>query len=143
MYVANTTYAYHYMASGLDGFMNDPANKFGGTSGTDPDYFKITASGYDQFGVLTGSLDYYLADFRFANSAQDFIRTDWGWFDLSGLGALAREVRFTVDSSDAFAPSYFALDYAVVVPEPSRALLLVLGLTAVLRVRRREIPRSR
>lgn len=138
MYVANSTYAYQYMLGGLDGFYDDPANKFGGLSGTDADYLRLTATGYDSSNSLLGTVDYYLADFRSSNSANDYIRTGWNWLDLSSLGTSASKVTFTVTSSDPFAPAYFAADNFLVAPEPSRALLLLLGGLALANRRRRS-----
>ena len=137
LYVANTTYAYLYMLSGLDGFLDNPANKFGGLAGTDPDFLRITATGYDPGNFITGSVDFYLADLRSSDSGQDFIRTGWNWWDLSALGTNANKVTFTMTSSDPFAPTYFAADYFQVAPEPSRALLGMIGLAGLLARRRR------
>lgn len=137
-YAANTAYAYHYMLSGLDGFADNPANKFGGTSGNDADYLRIVIKGYDSGNALTGSVDYYLADLRFVDNAFDFIRTGWSWVDLSVLGTNAQKVEFTIESSDPFAPSYFAGDSFAVAPEPSRALLALGGMLLVSLRRRRR-----
>ena len=131
-YAANTTYAYQYMLSGLDGFLDNPANKFGGLSGNDPDYMRLTINGYDSGNVLTGTVDYYLADLRFADSGLDFIRTGWNWVDLSALGSSAQKATFALSSSDAFAPSYFAGDYFTTAPEPSRMMLSLMGATVML-----------
>jgi len=138
LYVANTTYAYLYMLSGLDGFMDNPANKFGGLAGTDPDFLKLTATGYDPGNFITGSVDFYLADFRSSDSGQDFIRQGWSWMDLSALGSNANKVTFTMTSSDPFAPTYFAADFFQVAPEPSRGLLVMLGITAAFQRRSRR-----
>lgn len=138
-FVSNTTYAYLYMLSGLDGFMDNAANKFGGLSGTDPDFLRLTATGYDPGNFITGTVDYYLADFRFSDSGQDFIRDGWSWVDLSSLGTNASKVTFTLTSSDAFAPTYFAADHFQVAPEPSRALLGLIGLAGLLSRRSRHL----
>jgi len=49
------------MKNGTAGF----AKKFGGTSGNDQDWFKMTAIGYNAAGDSVKSVDFYLADYRF------------------------------------------------------------------------------
>ena len=71
------------------------------------------------------------------NPAEDFIRTGWSWLDLSSLGTSAQKVTFSLTSSDAFAPTYFAADNLNVAPEPSRMLLLLGGLLTLLNRRSR------
>ena len=128
--VTNTTYAWDAMLNG-DGF----AKQFGGMSGDDPDFLLLTVTGYDALGAATGTVDFYLADYRFADNTQDYILTDWTQVDLSGLGTV-KSLDFAIDGSDAEfgflnTPAYFALDDLVVVPEPGSGLLLALGLGAL------------
>lgn len=135
----NTTYAALSMRDG-DAF----AKKFGGASGDDPDYFQLIIHGLDGVGAVIGTVEFYLADFRFADTSQDYIVGDWRYVDLSSLGTV-RGLDFSLASSDtAFGflntPSYFALDDLVVVPEPSSGALLALGLAELAR-RRRRTPR--
>lgn len=129
---ANTTYAALSMRDG-DGF----GKKFGGASGNDADWFKLTISGIDAFGQTVSSLDVYLADFRFDDAARDYILDDWSFVDLSGLGVVSG-LRFALSSSDngAFGmntPAYFALDNLSVaaVPEPATSWALLAGLAAL------------
>ncbi|MGH0030681.1 MAG: DUF4465 domain-containing protein [Myxococcota bacterium] len=134
--VTNTTYAWDSMTNG-DGF----AKQFGGPTGDDPDWLLLTVTGYDGLGASTGSVGFYLADYRFADDALDYIVTDWTTLDLSGLGAV-KSLDFAIDGSDAAfgfvnTPTYFALDDLVVVPEPGTGLLLGLGLAGLALRRRR------
>ncbi|NMC21738.1 MAG: DUF4465 domain-containing protein [Thermogutta sp.] len=147
--ITNTTYPYLSMRDG-DSF----AKKFGGTSGDDPDWFKLTILGKDLAGNLIAPVEFYLADFRFSDNAQDYILNTWATVDLSPI-ASAGILEFALDSSDVGqwgmnTPAYFALDNIVfqtaggggqVVPEPGSAVLLLGGIFAggyLYRKRRRK-----
>jgi len=79
-YITNSAYTYYSMLNG-DNF----AKKFGGTSGNDPDYFKIIITRKATNNNPAKSMDFYLADYRFNNNEQDYIIKDWVWVDLSPL----------------------------------------------------------
>ncbi|MBK7950143.1 MAG: DUF4465 domain-containing protein [Deltaproteobacteria bacterium] len=128
----NTTYAALAMRDG-DFF----SKRFGGPTGTDPDYFRLVIEGFDDQGGSTGTASLLLADFRSADSAADYILDEWVFLDLSGLGAV-RALRFGFESSDVGAfgintPTYFAIDELSTIPEPGVALLLGLGLGVLAR----------
>lgn len=132
-YFTNTTYAALSMLDG-DAF----SKKFGGATGSDPDWFLLTIEGFDATDALTGSVEFYLADYRHNNSNFDFILDEWLWVDLTGLGDV-KELGFTLTSSDVGefgmnTPAYFAMDGLVVVPEPGTASLFVIGLLGLARV---------
>ena len=90
-------------------------------------------------------MDFYLADFRFADNALDYVVDSWTWVDLSSLGVVS-SLSFSLASSDVGqfgmnTPAYFAMDNLAVaaVPEPSQAAMLLGGLALVgLAVRRRS-----
>jgi hypothetical protein len=138
----NTTYAATSMRDG-DGF----AKRFGGATGSDPDFLRLTIIGLDGGGAATGSVDFLLADYRFADTAMDYIVSDWTYVDLSSLGPVAA-LGFSLASTDngAFGmntPAYFAMDDLAVavtaVPEPAAAWLLAGGLGVVgIALRRRR-----
>jgi hypothetical protein len=140
MYVTNTTYAALSMRDG-DGF----AKKFGGTTGDDPDWFKLSVEGITAAGTFTSAIDFYLADFRFANNSDDYIVTDWEWLNLSGLGDVVG-LQFSLTSSDGSdygmnTPSYFAMDDlngAPPVPIPGAVWLLGSGLLGLVGIRRKQ-----
>ncbi|CAN5124997.1 hypothetical protein BH11PLA2_BH11PLA2_14190 [soil metagenome] len=126
MMITNTTYAALSMLNG-DSF----AKKFGGVSGNDPDFLLLTITGYNSAGAVTGSIPFYLADYRFADNTQDYILRDWTLVNLSALPAGTVDVKFTMTSSDPDGfggyntPLYFAVDSIVVVPEPAGGLLIL------------------
>jgi len=134
--VTNTTYAYYDMLNG-----SQYSKQFGGADGTDPDWFLLTITGKGAGGVVTGTVECYLADFRFADSADDFLLDAWTPVDLAALGEVT-SIQFTLSSSDTGAwgmntPAYFALDTLTVAPEPASLALAAAG-AAALALRRRR-----
>lgn len=114
-YVTNTTYAYKSMLLG-DAF----AKKFGGASGNDSDFFKMTIKGYSGGNLKTDSVEFYLANFTFTNNAQDYIVNTWQWVNTISLGEVDSLV-FQLFSSDngSFGmntPGFFALDNVTASP---------------------------
>jgi hypothetical protein len=108
MYVTNTMYNMHSMTYG-DAF----SKKFGGESGDDPDWFLLIIRGYNQ-GEFTDSVNFYLADYRFADNKFDYIINYWAYVDLSPLGSVD-SLTFSLRSSDVGdfgmnTPAYFCID---------------------------------
>lgn len=100
VYLTNTTYAHNSMRDG-DGF----AKKFGGTSGDEPDFFKLTIQPYSQGQLFPDSVEFYLADYRFEDNELDYIVNEWTWVDLSSLNAnvplgAVDSLLFTLSSTD-------------------------------------------
>ncbi len=131
LYVNNTTYTALALRDGNDGGFGG-VKAFGGPGGDDPDTYKLSIAGYDAGGGPLGTVDFYLADYRFADPAQDYVVTDWTFVDLSGLGPDVKRLDFTLETTDvgtwgANTPKYFALDDLVVVPEPAAAGLVAVG----------------
>lgn len=109
VFVTNTTYAYNSMKLG-DGF----AKQFGGTSGNDPDYFKLVIRNYVDGSLSNDSVYVFLADYRDSDNTQDYILRDWVYVSLDAFEA-SDSLLFTLSSSDAGTfgmntPAYFALD---------------------------------
>ncbi len=124
-YFTNTTYAALAMRDG-DAF----AKQFGGPGGDDPDWFILTITGKDSSGSVTGSVDFKLADYTFADNALDYIVDSWEYVDLGSLG-IVKSLEMTLASSDTSGgymntPGYFAMDN-LVVPEPGTLALLAMG----------------
>ena len=111
-YVTNSTYGYLTMLNG-----GGPAKKFGGTTGTDRDWFAMAVYGYKDGVKIADSVLFYMADYRFANSAQDYIVKNWRWVDLTSLGKVD-SLEFNMFSSDTGTyginnPTYFCMDNLV------------------------------
>jgi hypothetical protein len=111
-YITNSTYAYLTLKNG-----GGPAKKFGGVSGTDPDWFALSVYGYKDGIKKSDSVLFYLADYRFASTSQDYIVKDWRWVSLTSLGMLD-SLEFKMFSSDTGAfginnPTYFCMDNLV------------------------------
>jgi hypothetical protein len=112
LYVTNNNYAYYSMLNG-DAF----AKKFGGEDGNDPDWFLLTITGKDACDVTTGTVEFYLADFRFENNGEDYIVDSWEYVELGSLGFVTK-LEFSLSSSDAGpwgmnTPAYFVIDTIV------------------------------
>ena len=105
----NTTWAGISMQKG-DTF----AKSFGGLTGGDPDFFRLSVYGSQEGVPLADSVDLMLADFRSENNEDDFILDEWRQLDLAPL-ADADRLYFNLESSDVGdfgmnTPSYFAID---------------------------------
>jgi len=112
LYVTNCNYAYDDMLGG-----SPFSKKFGGQEGDDEDWFKLTITGLDEAGQVTGEVEFYLADLRFADNSLDYILETWAFVDLTSLG-IVRTLQFHLDSSDQGlfgmnTPGYFCLDTIV------------------------------
>jgi len=98
--LTNSTYAYKDMKNG-----SQFGKKF-----TTGDWFKVIITGYINKSV-TGTVEYYLADFR---NGKSFMLKTWEKVDLSSLGSVDK-VTFTFDSTDKSGgwlntPSYVCID---------------------------------
>lgn len=109
-YINNTTYVALEIRDGGYG------KKFGGASGDDPDWFLLTVYGVDTNGNKIGTNEFYLADYRFTNNANDYIVSDWTWLSLTNLGDQVKALTFDYSSTDndplygMNTPAYFAMD---------------------------------
>jgi hypothetical protein len=115
--VTNSTYAALSMRDG------DLAKKFGGPTGNDPDWFKLSITGYLGGTPVYDTVNFYLADYRFPDNTSDYIVNDWQWVDLTSLGNLD-SLRFILSSSDTGAfgmntPAFFCIDNFTTADSPA------------------------
>ncbi len=109
-FITNSTYAYFDMVEG-----SQFSKKFGGTSGNDPDYFRVLINAWKPGGLPADtSLMVYLADFRDVDNSKDFILDSWKWVDLRPFGVVD-SFSYIIQSSDTGAfgintPLYFCID---------------------------------
>lgn len=106
-YLTNSTYAYNSMKLG-DLF----GKKFGGKTGTDPDYFFVRIK-YYWMGNQKDSQDIYLADFRSSDPSKDYILKDWVRAEIPTF--MADSFTFNLFSSDTGVngmntPGFFVID---------------------------------
>ena len=107
--VANDTYPALSMKDG-DAF----SKKFGGDSGDDPDWFKLTINAINNAGSKIGTAEIMLADYTSADNTKDYISNVWNELDLSSFGEI-KSLIFSLSSSDngdygMNTPAYFCLD---------------------------------
>ena len=109
VYVTNSTYAYLSMKNG-----DDFSKKFGGETGNDPDWLKLTVEGFDSSFKSTGKVEFRLADFTSDDNSKDYLVDTWEWLDLKPLGRISK-LEFSLSSTDngdwgMNTPGYFCLD---------------------------------
>ncbi|MCX7953910.1 MAG: DUF4465 domain-containing protein [Bacteroidales bacterium] len=120
--VTNTTYTALTIKNG--DFFCKP---FGGVTGNDPDWFKLIIEGF--FDTLkTGEIEFYLADYRFANNDSDYIVKEWQNIDLTSLGTITK-LKFKLASSDTGqygmnTPAYFCFDNIQFIPKNNNIKLI-------------------
>ncbi len=107
-WLTNSTYSALTIKNG-DSF----SKKFGGVSGDDPDWFRLDIIGYNGT-MVTDTIHFYLADYRFANSSQDYIIKEWTEVNLALLGQVTK-IDFVLASSDngdygMNTPAFFCFD---------------------------------
>ncbi len=116
--ITNTTFAALSMRDGDEigkqfGSIYNAQGSIDGTNGED--YFRVWIYASDATSSLTDSLVFYLADYRFQDSTQDYILDAWETIDLTGFGFQVAHVNFKFESSDKSGaylntPTYFAID---------------------------------
>ena len=105
MYVTNAAYALNIILNG---------DAYGSTPFATGDYFKMIITGFDIEENVTGTVDFYLADYRSENEADHYALDTWKWCDLSSLGAVSM-LHITFETSQnnkygALTPLYVCID---------------------------------
>lgn len=107
LYINNSTYAYLSMKNG-----DAVAKKFGGSTGNDPDFFLLEIEAYRN-GQVSQTKELYLADYRFANNANDYIQKEWQMLDFEGIEADSLLFKLSSSDNGSFGmntPAYFCID---------------------------------
>lgn len=118
LYITNSTYTYWSMKEG-----DDFAKKFGGPTGNDPDFYSASFKAYrNGFLMNNDSVEFFLADYRAQDPADDYILFEWEWVDLTPLGDVD-SLQITIYSSDTGnfgvnTPAYFCLDNVTTAGDP-------------------------
>lgn len=112
LFVTNNTYAALSMKNG-DAF----AKKFGGSTGNDNDWFKLTIKAYKNGTIKNDSVEFYLSDYRFTDNKKDYIIKNWTYVSLETLGSID-SLGFILSGSDAGefglnTPAYFCIDNVI------------------------------
>ncbi|MES2515153.1 MAG: DUF4465 domain-containing protein [Bacteroidota bacterium] len=118
-YITNTTYVWKTIKNG-DSF----SRKFGDTTGTGsgtsiaqgayPDWFKVLVRGYRNGALLTDSIEFFLADYRFASNSNDYVLNNWQFVNCIALGQVD-SINVELKSSDVGSfgmntPAFFSMD---------------------------------
>ncbi len=120
--ITNTTYTAISMRDGdmfgkQFGSPNDANGMPDGTNGED--FLKVWIFGESYDGSQLDSIEFFLADYRFVDSTQDYILDTWVNIDLAGFSFPVARLNFEFESSDVISgggywtPFYFALDNLV------------------------------
>ena len=116
--ITNTTYAAISMRDG-DAYakkFGESVNAAGDDDGTNgEDFLKVWIIAEDLAGNEKDSVEFFLADYRFADNTQDYIIDAWTSVDLTGFNFLVQKLSFKIESSDVGGfgmntPAYFAID---------------------------------
>lgn len=115
-WVNNSTYAYLSMKNG-DGYgkkFGDTLDAFGGADGTNGnDWTLLSTYVHSSAGIDT--VDFYLADYRFTDSADDYIIKDWTFVSFP-TNSNPDSLTFKITSTDndptygIRTPTYFCMD---------------------------------
>ena len=106
MYICNNTYAYNSIMHG-DYFSS-------AFSSHNKDWFKLTIKKYFHGNLSNDSAEIYLADYRYADTTQNYALQNWMWVNLSSLGnvdSLMFALHSTKNgSSGMYTPAFFCID---------------------------------
>ena len=106
MYICNSTYAYKSMKNG-DSYES-------AFTAHNKDWFKLTVKKYYGGVITNDSAEVYLADFRYADTTQNYILQNWMWVNFSTLRNVD-SLAFFLSSSQTGSfgmntPAFFCID---------------------------------
>jgi hypothetical protein len=110
MDINNTTLGVFLLKHG-----NETFDRMGYPADANSDWFKVTITGIDVSGAVTGTQDFFLADYRFDYYKRDYIVDSWTEIDLSGLGDI-NQLQFSLSSNktnkegEMITPETFCID---------------------------------
>ena len=112
MAVTNSAWVVNDILNG-DGMSVEPDGSFGQPFHKG-DWLCLTITGYGENSEITGTVQYYLADFRDTVNCDWTYAENWQWVDLSSLGTVS-EIGFALTSSKnnqygMSTPAYFCFD---------------------------------
>ncbi len=96
--IANTQQTVYSVLKDTLGFLFTPG-----------DYLKLTIKGLDASEAVTGTKEYYLADYRGGGEKIDSVLTDWQTLSLTGLGNIVY-IDFELESNVEDFPMTFCID---------------------------------
>jgi hypothetical protein len=91
--IANSTLAYYLMKYG-----NDDIPYLQASGDSDGDWVKLTFEGFDKYGISTDTVEFFLADYRFESSTDNYIISEWSTVDLEKLGKI-NKLSFIITTS--------------------------------------------
>lgn len=120
--ITNTTYAAISMRDG-DAYakqFGSPNNAAGDPDGTNgEDFYRVWVICEDYAQTQKDSIEVLLADYRFADNAQDYIVEEWMNVDVQSVGFMVNRITLRMESSDNHptygmnTPAYYAIDDVV------------------------------
>ena len=93
--INNTYYTHEAIRFGVEG----ESKVFGGITGNDKDWYLLTIKGKNKNNQETGTVEIYLADYRFDNNRDNYIISSWTNIELEQLGYIS-SLELTLTSSD-------------------------------------------
>ncbi|MGQ1787203.1 DUF4465 domain-containing protein [Saccharicrinis sp. GN24d3] len=92
--INNSYYVYDAISNG-----NNGSKKFGGETGTEIDWLKLTITGINKSGTTRGNVEIMLADYTTGSNRNNTILSTWTDYDLEDIGKVSR-LEFVLSSSD-------------------------------------------
>ncbi len=92
--ITNSQYTYLIMKYGVEDLMRP----FGGESNDINDWCKLVIRGFDNKGIETDTINFYLADYTFENRRKNYIINKWTPVNLEKLGKV-NQIELSIEST--------------------------------------------